>query len=286
MTITCFEVDEADHVAHVRLARPDQLNTMIPAFWRELPEVIGAISDSGRARAIVVSSTGKHFSAGMDLAVFSNGDPGATAAGVEPATAAEQGRVRANIRANILHLQEAFTALERARMPVLMAVQGGCVGGAVDMVCAADLRYATADAFFCIQEINIGMTADVGTLQRLPKLIPEGVVREYAYTGRRMTAARAYELGFVNAVYDDHAALLEGVHAVAAEIAARSPLAVWGTKEMITYARDHSVADGLNHIATWQAGMFHPGDMVEELTAKVEQRPTAHADLLPVKRGL
>jgi enoyl-CoA hydratase len=286
MTYTCFEVDEADHVAHVRLARPDQLNTMVPAFWRELPEVIGAISDAGRARAIVLSSTGRHFCAGMDLAVFSAGDPGVAAAGAELTPAAEQGRVRANLRANILHLQDAFTALERARMPVLVAVQGGCVGGAVDMVCAADLRYATTDAFFCIQEINIGMTADVGTLQRLPKLIPEGVVREYAYTGRRMTAARAYELGFVNGVFDDHDALLDGVHAVAAEIAARSPLAVWGTKEMITYARDHSVADGLNHIATWQAGMFHADDMVEELTAKAERRPTAHPDLLPVKRGL
>jgi enoyl-CoA hydratase len=286
MATTCFEVEESDRVAHVRLCRPDQLNTMIPAFWRELPEVIGEISDAGRARAIVLSSTGRHFSAGMDLAVFGGAGVGAAAAGVEPTRAAEEGRVRANVRMNILHLQDAFTALERARMPVLVAVQGGCVGGAVDMVCAADLRYATADAFFCIQEINIGMTADVGTLQRLPKLIPEGVVREYAYTGRRMTAARAYELGFVNGVFDDHAALVEGVLAVAAEIAARSPLAVWGTKEMITYARDHSVADGLNHIATWQAGMFHPADMVEELTAKSEKRPTDHADLLAVKRGL
>jgi enoyl-CoA hydratase len=280
---TCFEIEEVERVAHVRLCRPDQLNTMIPAFWRELPEVIATISDAGRARAIVLSSTGRHFSAGMDLAVFGGeGVVGRAAPGEPP----EAGRVRANLRVGILHLQEAFTALERARMPVLAAIQGGCIGGAVDMVCAADLRYATADAFFCIQEINIGMTADVGTLQRMPKLVPEGIVREYAYTGRRLPAARAHAVGFVNGLFDDHEALLAGVHEVAAEIAARSPLAIWGSKEMITYARDHTVADGLNHIATWQAGMFHAADMAEELAAKAEGRPTAHTDLLPVTRGL
>jgi enoyl-CoA hydratase len=198
----------------------------------------------------------------------------------------EIGRARANLRSNVLHLQGAFTALERARVPVLAAVQGGCIGGGVDMVCAADMRYATADAFFCIQEINIAMTADVGTLQRLPKLIPEGVVREYAYTGRRMSAQRAYELGFVNAVYDDQATMLDAVHDTAREIAAKSPLAVWGSKEMINYARDHSVADGLDHIATWQAGMFQPTDMIEAFTARTENREPAFDDLPQTRRGL
>jgi enoyl-CoA hydratase len=288
MSYSCFEVDEADHVAHVQLRRPDELNTMIPAFWRELPEIVAEISDRGTVRALVLSSTGRHFSAGMDLAVFGGGtNLDAVTNGVtDPADAAELGRVRANLRLNVLHLQEAFTALERARMPVLAAVQGGCIGGAVDMVCAADMRYATVDAFFCIQEINIGMTADVGTLQRLPKLIPEGIVREYAYTGRRMPAARAHELGFVNDVFVDQAAMLEAVHEIAAEIAAKSPLAVWGSKEMITYARDHSVHDGLNYVATWQAGMFHSQDMVEEFTAKAGKRATEHPDLLAVRRGL
>ncbi len=288
MSYSCFDVDEADHVAHVQLRRPDELNTMIPAFWRELPEIVAGISDRGSARAIVLSSTGRHFSAGMDLAVFGGGTnlDAVTSGETEPGPPPEIGRTRANLRLNVLHLQEAFTALERARMPVLAAVQGGCIGGAVDMVCAADMRYATADAFFCIQEINIGMTADVGTLQRLPKLIPEGIVREYAYTGRRMPAARAHELGLVNEVFVDHRSMLEGVHEIAAEIAAKSPLAVWGSKEMITYARDHSVRDGLDYIATWQAGMFHSQDMIEELSAKAGKRATDHPDLLPVRRGL
>ena len=130
------------------------------------------------------------------------------------------------------------------------------------------------------------MTADVCTLQRLPKLIPEAIAREYAYTGRRLSAARAYELGFVNDVYDTHDEMIAGVTAVAAEIAARSPLAVWGSKEMITYARDHSVADGLNYIATWQTGMFQPADMTEAFVARAEKRDPLYDDLHAVRRGL
>lgn len=277
MSHRCFTVDIANRVGHITLARPDELNTMIPAFWRELPAIVNELSDAGDVRVIVVSSSGKHFTAGMDLSVF--GGDGLAGTG-------EVGRVRANLRLNVLHLQEAFTAFERARVPVIAAVQGGCIGGGVDMVCACDMRYATADAFFCIQEINIGMTADVGTLQRLPKLIPDAIAREYAYTGRRLTAARAYELGFVNGVYDTHDQMIEGVMAVAAEIAARSPLAVWGSKEMITYARDHSVADGLNFIATWQTGMFQPADMTEAFVARAERRDPSYDDLHAVRRGL
>jgi enoyl-CoA hydratase len=277
MSYRCFSVDLVDHVAHITLARPDELNTMIPAFWRELPDIVNELSDGGDTRVIVLSSSGKHFTAGMDLSVFG---------GDQLAGTGEIGRVRANLRLNVLHLQEAFTALERARMPVIAAVQGGCIGGGVDMVCACDLRYATADAFFCIQEINIGMTADVGTLQRLPKLIPEAVAREYAYTGRRLPASRAYELGLVNGVYDTHDEMIEVVLKVAAEIAARSPLAVWGSKEMINYARDHSVADGLNYIATWQTGMFQPADMTEAFVARSEKRDAVFDDLHAVRRGL
>ena len=171
-------------------------------------------------------------------------------------------------------------------MPVLAAVQGGCIGGAVDMVTACDMRYATEDAFFCVQEINIGMTADVGTLQRLPRLIPEGVCRELAYTGRRMPAAEAKAVGLVNEVYDDHEALLDGVHEVARTIASRSPLAVHGSKQMITYARDHSTADSLDHMATWQAGMFQPADMAEAFAAQAEGREGDFDDLLPFRGGL
>ena len=177
-------------------------------------------------------------------------------------------------------LQDTFTALEKTRFPVLVAVQGGCIGGGVDLVCAADMRYASADAWFVIQEINIGMTADVGTLQRLPKLIPEGVARELAYTGRRMPASRAAAVGLVNEVFATPDELIAGTLEIAGEIATKSPLAVWGTKQTLTYARDHTVADGLEYIATWQTGMFQPGDMMESFAAKAEKRDPDYPDLL------
>jgi len=282
MGYTCFDVTESDRVAHLQLNRPDKLNSMIPEFWTELPEIVRAISAEGRARAIVISSTGKHFSAGMDLSVFTGGSSvGTGGSSGDDGRSTELGRKRAHLRETALLLQGTFTALEQARMPVLAAVHGGCIGGAVDLVTACDLRYASADAFFVIQEINIGMTADVGTLQRLPKIIPEGIARELAYVGGRLPAARAYEVGLVNRVFDDHAALVEGTLEVAAQIATKSPLAVWGSKEMITYSRDHSVADSLNYIATWQTGMFQPADMMETFAAKADQRDPEFDDLLP-----
>ena len=278
MAPTCFDVDVVDKVAHVRLNRPDELNTMTAAFWRELPEIVTRISDQAIARVVVLSSTGKHFSAGMDLSVFGGGE----LVGEQ----AELGRRQARMRSNAQVLQWSFTALEKARVPVLAAVQGGVIGGAVDLVTACDIRYATADAFFCVQEINIGMTADVGTLQRLGTLVPEGFAREMAYTGRRVPAARAYEVGLVSEVYADHDSLVSGVLETAREIASKSPLAIWGTKVAMNYARDHSVDDSLEQIATWQSGMFQPDDMTEAFTAKAEKRAAVFEDLLPQPRGL
>lgn len=277
MNYTSLEVSLDGSIAHVRLCRPAELNTMTRAFWAELPHALQSLDAAGTARVVVLSSTGKHFTAGMDLSVFAGTE-------VTPGDAREVGRTREALRHTVFALQESFNVIERIRMPVLAAIQGGCIGGGIDMISACDARYCTDDAFFCIQEINIGMVADVGTLQRLPRIIPSGMVRELAYTGRRLPAARAKEIGLVNETFPDHAALLAGVLQVAHEIAERSPLAVCGSKEMLNYARDHSVQDGLNYIATWQTGMFQRADMQECFVAKGEKRTPVFEDLAPLKK--
>lgn len=279
MPYECFDVTIEDHVAHIKLNRPGAFNSMNRPFWRELPDILDDINDNARARAIVISSTGKHFCAGMDLAVFTDGG-GASAGGGDRHTSGEAFRRYVHV------LQNVFTRLDQARMPVLAAIQGGCVGGAVDMTSACDMRYCTEDAFFVIQEINIGMTADVGTFPRLCKLIPEGWVRELAYTGRKLPAARAKEIGLVNEVYPDHETMLAAVMETAREIASKAPLAVAGSKVMINYARDHTIADALDYIAVWQVGMFSPAHMAEAFGAKNEKREARFTDLDPLKKAM
>ena len=202
MGYECFDVEISDKVAHLRMNRPEKANSMIASFWRELPLIVDDLSAGGTVRAIVLSGEGRHFCSGMDLEVFAN-DPA-----IGPnARAGHRSRKNERFRSTAIKLQDTFSSLERCRVPVIAAIQGACVGGAIDMVTAADMRYATEDAFFSIAEINIGMTADVGTLQRMPKLVPEGIVRELAYTGRKWTADEAKAVGFVNALYADHDAL-------------------------------------------------------------------------------
>jgi enoyl-CoA hydratase len=276
----CFEVTVADHVAHLRLSRPKKLNAMSRAFWSELPAIVRDIDDNARARVIVISSTGKHFCAGMDLEVFADSGALQQAGGRDPQVANEA------FRHKVKALQRTFSCLDEARVPVIAAIQGGCIGGAVDMTSACDMRYCTADAFFCIQEINIAITADVGTFPRLCRLIPEGWVRELAYTGRRLPADKAKAIGLVNEVYSDHAGMLDAVMATAREIAAKDPLAVAGSKAMINYARDHTTADALDYIALWQSGMFAPLHMREAFQAQQEKRTPRFPDLAALKKEL
>ena len=257
----CFSLTIENHIAHLVLCRPEALNTMGPRFWSELDTVLSDLHRGKKARVLVISSTGKHFSAGVALDTF--------AGAIQMDDQSPEGR--AAIFDNLTAMQATFTKLETLRIPVIAALQGGVIGGAVDMVTACCIRYGSQDTFFCIQEINIGMVADVGTLQRLPKLVPLAVVKELAYTGRRMGADKALGYGLLNAVFDTHAATVQAALQCAAEIAAKPPVAIWGTKQAVHYARDHSVDEALKQMGWLQAAIWsnrHVGEAVSAFQGK------------------
>ena len=272
--LTCFTLTITDHVAHLVLNQPGSLNTMHPTFWRELDEVLAALHRGNEARALVISSTGRHFSAGMSLETF--GDA------IVLDDRSPEGR--AAVFDLLTDMQATFTRLENLRMPVVAAIHGGCIGGALDMVAAACIRYATRDAFFCIQEINIGMVADVGSLQRLPKLMPMGLLKELAYTGRRLDAARAQACGLVTELFDTHEAVVAAALACAREMAAKPPVALWGTKQALHYARDHGVEDSLRQMGWLQGAIWSNRHVAEAVAAMRERRAGEFAPLAPLQR--
>lgn len=266
-----FAVERHAAVAELRMNRPEKANGMSPDFWSELPLLVRTLDDDPSVRAIVLTGEGKHFSSGMDLASFAD---------VHKLLNEEPGRAAFALRKLVLKLQDSFNALEETRLPVIAAVHGACIGGAVDMISACDIRLATTDTKFSIEEVNIGMTADVGTLQRLPKIISPGIVAELALTGRRFSGEEALGWGLVNSLHADASTVREAALALAAQIAAKSPLAVAGTKKAITYARDHSVADALNQIATWNGGMLRAEDLMKAMQARMAKQEADFADLL------
>ena len=243
-----FVVELIGNVAHVQINRPEKINAMNAAFWTEIIDIFQWVEDTDAVRAVVLSGAGKHFSSGIDLMML---------ASVANDLGKDVGRNARLLRRKILELQASFNAVDNCRKPVLAAIQGYCIGGAIDLISACDMRYAAEDAQFSIKEIDIGMAADVGTLQRLPRIIGDGMLRELAYTGRQFGAEEARSIGLVNRVYADQESLLAGVFEIAHEIAAKSPIAVTGTKAMISYMRDHTVNDGLEYVATWNSAMLH-----------------------------
>jgi enoyl-CoA hydratase len=251
-------------VATIELNRPKRANALDLPMWHEIRTAMRWLDETPEARVGILRGAGATFTSGIDLALLA----GLHEQIADPCDA----RMRDKLRRVILDLQDTLTAIERCRKPVLAAIHGACIGGGVDLAVACDIRYCSADAVFSVKEVDVGMTADVGTLQRLPRLVGEGVARELAYTGRDVSGREAHAIGLVTRCYDTPVELVAGVQQIAAAIAAKSPLAIRGTKEMITYARDHTVADGLNYVATWNAAMLLSADLGEALTASREKR--------------
>jgi len=266
---SAFKVELTDNIAHVQINRPEKVNAMNAAFWEEIITIFQWVDDTDAVRAVVISGAGKHFSAGIDLMML---------ASLAGQMGKDVGRNARFLRGTIQRLQASFTAVDKCRKPVVAAVQGYCIGGAIDLISACDMRYCSSDAQFSIKEIDMGMAADVGTLQRLPRIIGDGIMRELAFTGRNVAADEALRIGLVNRVYDDQAALLDGVFAIAREIAAKSPIAVAGTKEMLSYMRDHRIDDGLDYIATWNAAMLQSEDLRVAVAAHMSKQKPTFAD--------
>ena len=267
--------DEAHGICTLELCRPDELNTLTPSFFGALRETVQGLSDAGRTRALVLRATGRHFSAGMSLDVFE--------AGYELLRTATA-REREAFQAGLQRLMACVNVLDEARFPTICAVQGACVGGALDLAVACDVRLCSADAFFTVQEIHIGMMADLGVLQRLAKIVPPGVARQMAYTGERVDARRALETGLVNAVLADADATLAHAMELARQIAAKSPLAVAGSKLALNHARDHGTAASLQQLTLLQSAIFDTGEMAEAIAAWKDKRDGDFAPLTPIAR--
>jgi len=264
MQFESITVTVESKIAHIALNRPEKANSLNEVLWKEIKEIFALMDENSEVRVVILSGNGKHFCAGIDLQLFAE-----ISARIE---AKDNARKNENLRQLILDFQKTFTAIENCRKPVIAAVHSTCIGAGIDMISACDFRFATQDAYFSIKEIDIGMVADVGTLQRLPHIISDGIMRELAYTGRQVKALEAKEIGLVNRVFENKDQMMSEVRQIAQQIAVKSPLAIRGSKEMIRYARDHSVSDGLNYVATWNAGMLLSSDLQEGVKAQLERR--------------
>lgn len=260
-----FTVETKDHVARVTLTGPGKGNAMGPDFWRELPEIFRGLDADPEVRAVVLTGSGKHFSYGLDLPAMS-GTFGPLMA--DRALAAP----RTDFLGEIRRLQAAITAVAECRKPVIAAVSGWCIGGGLDLIAAADIRYASAEAKFSLREAKVAIVADVGSLQRLPAIIGEGHLRELAYTAKDIDAARAEKIGLVNDVYPDQEAVLEAADATAREIAANPPLVVQGVKDVLDQRDASAVAEGLRYVSAWNAAFLPSEDLTEAIQAVFEKR--------------
>jgi enoyl-CoA hydratase len=275
-----FDIEFLGHVAHIKLNRPEKRNAMNWDFWRDLPRIVGDIDTHARARCIVLSSTGPVFSAGLDLSLFGQD---VFASSKTAKMNEKELQTPQNFMSFLSFLQDSISSLQKARIPVICAIQGGCIGGGVDLICSADIRLATNDAFFSIRETKIGMVADVGTFPRIVKLLPEGIVKELAFTGRNFSAQEAKEYGFVNRLYESHDSLIEGALEIANEIASNSPAAVYGCKRVIDFSRDHTIDEGLEWINMWNASMLSQSELMEGFQSYKSKKEGNFAELPKLK---
>lgn len=267
MSYTFFEIERASGVATLWLAHPERRNALGPAFWEELPRAMRELSDDPDVRAVVLAARGDHFTVGLDLKTMG---PALLEGGEKSQSSGASGRTR--LLAEIERLQRSVSSVADCPKPVIAAIQGYCLGGGVDLVTACDIRLAADDAIFSVRETRIAIVADVGTLQRLPRLVGKGIAAELAFTGDDVDARRAAQIGLVNAVYPDAEACRKAALEMAGRVARNSPLAVQGTKRVLRYCEDKTVEDGLAYVATWNTAFLASDDLREAFAAFLEKR--------------
>lgn len=273
MEFNTLAVQMKGNVAEVLMNRPEKSNAMNADFWAEMPQAMQWVNEQPDARVAILRGEGKNFSAGIDLnLVMQIGQN----FGKEKCPA----RAREKLLRDITLMQESFSSLENCRVPVIAAIHGACYGGGIDLIAACDMRYASADARFCVKEVDVAMTADIGTLQRLPRIVGEGIARELALTADIVDAERAAEIHLVNRVFDTRETMLAEVQKIADTIASKSPLAIRGTKEVMNYSRDHSVPDSLKYVATWNASMLMSDDITEAMMANMQKKTPTFKNLV------
>lgn len=267
MSFQSISTEIKGNIGILKFNRPEKANAMDSHFWQELPQAMQAFSENPQVRVVVLYGEGKNFSAGIDLTMLMSLK--------QMISGLDIGRAAEKIQQFIQNLQASINAIEKCSKPVIACLHGACIGGAVDLICACDMRFASQEAYFCIKEVDMGIIADLGTLQRLPKLIPAGLVAELAYTARNFTAQEALQMGMLNKVYENKESLLQEVEGIALQIAEKSPLVVRGIKKALLHSREHTVQESLAFISYWNASQLMSKDVEIALMAQMQkQKPT------------
>ena len=270
MEFQSFSLNIIDHVAHLAINRPNKSNSLHLDAWLELKSAFEFLDENPETRVIILSGEGKNFCAGIDLSLLMDLN--------KHEHISCEARKRDEVRKFIYQLQSCISAIEKCRKPVLATIQKACIGGGVDIIAACDIRYCTEDAYFCIKEIDMGLVADIGTMQRLPKILNPGMMNELALTGRNVYGPEAKEIGLVNKAYGSKAKMDTEVSKIAATIAAKSPLVVRGTKEILHYTREHTIEDSLKYMATYNAAYLLSDDLKESFTTQMTKRKAVYKD--------
>lgn len=263
MSYKHIQIETEGHIGWLWLDRPDKMNAFSPDLWEDLPRAVEKLGGNPEVRVMVVAGRGRAFTVGIDLNMLGDLAP----RGESPVA------VRKALFRRLKELQRTFSALESSPVPVIAAVHGWCIGAGMDLITACDIRLASSDAVFSVRETRMAMVADMGTLERLPKVVSAGHVAELVYTGKDMDAARAEQIGLVNQVYADAEALMEGARTWATQIASNSPLAVQGAKAVLSAEEGRSVTEALDYVALWNTAFLESNDLAEAMAAFMERRP-------------